>query len=104
MGTVGTPAPSDASLADASRRTAWVNAIVFVPRERSTYFFTDRGAQIVMTGDLRAQYRLLEPDQLYGVADQRFHRIMPELPAMPAPRPLASGPGTTGDYHVVGRR
>ncbi|HXG15758.1 MAG TPA: hypothetical protein VNK50_05885, partial [Calidithermus sp.] len=71
-------------------------------RVRTTRLVT-RSREIVLAGDVVGQYRLLEPHWLYGVNDQRFHRLDAGLTTLPFPRPLVAGP-EFGAYHVAGGR
>ncbi len=94
------------SLAGANENSALLRAEVTLQpsreRVRTTRLVTPN-REIVVAGDVTPRYRLLEPHWLYGVDDQRFHRLDADLTALPFPRPLIPGP-VPGAYHVVGGR
>ena len=99
------PVFSGASIADTSRATMMIFVNRFAaPRFTHTHFSSAVG-DLLVTSDLRTQYDLLEPNLLFNVTDRAFHRIIEDLPALPAPRPLVTGTNipTAGQYHVNGR-
>ncbi len=97
----------NATLTSANRDAAMVVVDEFAPVTfdvlQVTHLVTAQ-EDLIFSGDLSGQYRLLEPGLLLNVATLRLHRISAGLEPLQGLRPLAPDGPTAGEYHVVGTK